>query len=161
MNLERLNQLFELDADAGVLRRRVASNNRVRVGEVAGSPGAKGYLVAGVDGKKQRVHRVIFLMAYGWLPEQVDHINGNRLDNRPANLRAASGAQNRHNTRIPATNKSGAKGVHLHAQSGKWRARCQVNGKKYSLGIHESVQLASAAATEFREKFHGQFARHQ
>jgi hypothetical protein len=88
----------------------------------------------------------------------VDHINGNPSDNRIANLREASDAQNCLNRKIRSDNKSGEKGVSADPKG--WRARINVNGKTVHLGYFESIDLAADAARRARERFHGEFCRH-
>jgi hypothetical protein len=89
----------------------------------------------------------------------VDHINGNGLDNRKANLRVATQAENSRNQRIARHNTSGLKGASLHRQTGKWRAQIVVGGKRYSLGLHDTPEIAHAAYAIASAKKHGEFGR--
>jgi hypothetical protein len=82
--------------------------------------------------------------------EQCDHINGNGLDNRRANLRSVTNAQNGRNCHRRSANPSSQfLGVHLNKKSGKWRAKVRIDGKQITLGSHDS-ELEAALA---REKF--------
>lgn len=81
----------------------------------------------------------------------VDHINGNGLDNRKANLRPCSNAENQQNRAGAASNsKSGVWGVSLD-KGGRWRADCRVNGVSNYLGLYDTIELAAEAVTKFRE----------
>jgi hypothetical protein len=98
-----------------------------------------------IDGnRKFRIARMI-AQFYG-LPIEgmlVDHINGNRLDNRLANLRAATRAQSCRNR--AGTSASGFIGVSWHNQRRKWRASITYNGRTYSLGLHDTPEAAALA----------------
>ena len=89
----------------------------------------------------------------------VDHKDGNGLNNRKSNLRLASRSQNMRNMKIRKDNASGSKGVSCHKQREKWAAYINVNGKRKNLGLHETVEKASAAYKAASLKFHGDFGR--
>lgn len=160
-SIERCHQLFELDRESGVLRWRAPTSNRVRVGDAAGHRRADGYLEVRIDGHTHRVHRVIFAMVHGFVPDEVDHRDGDPRNNRPANLRAANRSQNRQNSGLPRNNTSGTKGVSWSARAAKWQAQCMANGRRHSLGYYPTIQEASAAVRAARERLHGEFARHE
>ncbi len=103
--------------------------------------------------KKYYMHREI-LPGVG----QVDHANGNKTDNRRANLRSASRTENGRNRPRTQANSSGFKGVHFHRQSGKWRARIVVDKKPVSLGLHATPEAASAAYESAALQLFGEFA---
>jgi hypothetical protein len=88
----------------------------------------------------------------------VDHINGNRLDNRRANLRACTTAQNCLNRAIQRNSTSGYKGVTLHKQTGKWQAGITYQGKTTHLGLFPSAEEASEAYKQAAIRLHGEFA---
>ena len=118
------------------------------------------YMVARPLGKHQLIHRLIFLHQHGHLPKIVDHINGNSLDNRIENLRAATVSENMLNQKIRSDNKSGCKNVAWSSLHQQWRVRMLVNGKNRSLGTFDDLEFADLVAQEARSKFHGAFARH-
>jgi hypothetical protein len=126
----------------------------------AGNVTLNGYVTLGWRGKKWAVHRLIFVLCNGHSPPDVDHINGNRADNRPENLRAASRSDNLKNSRIRSDSTSGVKGVHWDAQSKKWRASVKVGGKKYYVGSSDNPAALVSVLREAREHLHGQFANH-
>lgn len=161
MNIERLRELFDLNRNTGELTRKVSVANNTKPGDLVGCIGSRGYLRVRVDGRLMMVHRIVFALAHGHLPEFVDHINGIKTDNRPENLRAATKAENGWNRRNDRSNTSGSKGVTFHRETGKWQAQCRLNGVKHYLGLHADIESASAAVRAFREKHHGEFARHE
>lgn len=95
------------------------------------------------------------------LSVQVDHINGNRLDNRKANLRICTHAQNQRNKIARQYDGKGHsfKGVTFLRKEGRWRARLTVNKKSYCGGVHKTPEQAARAYDELAKKYHGEFAR--
>lgn len=92
-----------------------------------------------------------------WPTSQVDHINGDRSDNRWANLRQATQSQNSMNIGRRSTNVSGFKGVHWNKATQKWRACITINQKKFHLGLFQTAELAFGAYQLAAEKHHGPF----
>jgi hypothetical protein len=91
---------------------------------------------------------------------EVDHANGNTLDNRRStNLRLATHAQNCQNRRRKSDNTSGVKGVHWNKESRKWRARIMAHGKRKLIGDFGSLADAQAAYAVAAREAHGEFAR--
>jgi hypothetical protein len=90
--------------------------------------------------------------------EQVDHANGDALDNRLCNLRVATTAQNMWNRGPPKHNTSGAKGVTWDRSRGRWMATIQANGRRRSLGRFVDKERAVAAYTRAATEIHGEFA---
>ncbi len=93
----------------------------------------------------------------GW--DFVDHINGDGLDNRRANLRPATHAQNMANRRLNANNKSGFKGVYWNKGSRKWHAQIACDGRKHHLGFYTSVIEAAHAYDDAATRLFGEYAR--
>ena len=87
----------------------------------------------------------------------IDHINGDKLDNRIENLRAATHSQNCMNRCQRSDNKSGVKGVRL--KKGKWYGSIVLNGKTHSAGYFTEKEDAAAAVDKLRKELHGEFAR--
>jgi hypothetical protein len=130
-----------------------------KVGDALSSLTDKGYLRSSVGGKSYRVHRLVFLYHHGYMPIQVDHIDGNRMNNRIENLREATSSQNNQNRK--ATSSSGVKGVVWHKQSKKWVASICVNRKSVHLGSFPSIEEAAFVANKARQSAHGEFYRGQ
>lgn len=94
---------------------------------------------------------------------QVDHINGNRADNRTCNLRLADCTDQMKNRAMPSNNTSGAHGVTLHKKSGMWQALIGVRGNSIYLGLYETIELAAEARAlaESKYGFHENHGRHK
>lgn len=104
-----------------------------------------GYRVGAICRNVVLAHRVIWMMAYGYVPEILDHINGDPSDNRLPNLREATQHINMRNARMSRRNASGTTGVAWHKQVGRWRAYITVDGRQRSLGLFDTVEDATAA----------------
>lgn len=103
-----------------------------------------------------RMHRVILCAADGI---DVDHIDGDGLNNRRSNLRLATKMQNGRNRFIGANNTSGIKGVYQQKKSGRWIARIKVCGASIYLGSFPDAGQAAAAYAKASAEFHGEFGR--
>lgn len=108
----------------------------------------------------EMLHQVVMRIPSG-SSLMVDHINGDRLDNRRENLRIATKSQNGHNQGIQRTNTSGYKGVTFHSSrgSGKWIAQIRVNGKRIHIGSFDDINVAAHEYNKAAIKHHGEFAR--
>src|SRR5690606_11618117 len=109
-----------------------------------------GYREVGIDGRLYKAHRVIWLYIAGEWPDEIDHINGDRSDNRFANLRAVSRAENMRNKRSYKNNRSGQNGVSWHNQDRRWIAYITINGKFKRLGgfINKDDAIAARLKAE-------------
>ena len=156
-----LRELFDLDGESGVLRWRKRVAFRIRIGDIAGSfHEATGYRVVQIGPKKYRAHRIVMAMVTGeWPSGEVDHINGNRADNRPANLRPSTRAQNMMNKSRYRSNKSGIKGVCWSRSHGKWHAQISIDRKVIGLGFFDEINEAADAYRLAAERHFGEFAR--
>ena len=90
---------------------------------------------------------------------QVDHINGDRSDNRRLNLRICTREQNSRNRKIPSNNISGYKGVYFRSDKKQWMACIRADGIKYHLGYFETREDAALAYNDAAVKYHSEFAR--
>ena len=118
------------------------------------------YARISVDGQGHKVHRIIFLYHKGYMPELIDHINGDRYDNRIENLREANTYQNRQNSRIYSTSKSGVKNVYWHKKMNKWCVSFTINYKRKIFGYYDILEEAKQVATSMRDKYFKDFANH-
>lgn len=154
----RVKELLEYDQDTGVFTWRVAlRKNQIRAGDVAGHLNVSlGYVTTSIDGVALYMHRLAWFWTYGVWPLQViDHINGNRADNRLINLRDVSNQTNVQNSKaISRKNTSGVRGVSWHKQRCKWTARIRVSGAYKSLGLFKTIKEAGAAYEEARALHH-------
>lgn len=156
-----LNELFEYRE--GHLYWKIKPSNRVKVkvGDLAGHKNAQNYMVVTIHGRRYRNHRVIFFMHHGYLPNEIDHIDGNTLNNKIQNLREATRSQNMANKKRYSSSVSGVKGVSWHKASKKWYVQVSSNKKHMFQGLFNDLELAELVAIEARNKYHGQFARHK
>ncbi len=148
MNLDELRRCIEYDPHDGVLRWIVPTSNRVKKGSRAGANHCKGYRQVRFGGVNVLEHRLVWFHFHGVWPEgQIDHINGDRLDNRIANLRDIPAADNQKNMKRNVRNKSGFTGVYLNKDTGMWVAR---GSKKEYLGQFECKATAAYLARRSR-----------
>lgn len=159
MNQKELREAFEY-RDGSLYRKKAAGGSRAGscVGWVTECNG-KPYRKMTFRGKTTYVHRAIFLMEHGYLPEVIDHANRDTLDNRIENLRAATQVLNMGNTALSAANTSGIKGVTYRKDTGKWAAQIMFMGKHISLGSHVRIEDAASAYAKASIRFFGEFAR--
>ena len=130
-------------------------NKQYLVGQEAGSIHKTGYRHVTWMNKIHKVHRLIFLLVYGYLPKEIDHINGDRQDNRIENLRAVNRSQNQRNRTTLVNNTSGYPGVSWHKKSKAWLVRVMKNGKLVYQHYFKDLELAGLVATEARSLYHG------
>lgn len=103
-----------------------------------------------------RANLLLHTFLTGW--PLVDHRNGNGLDNRRANLREATPAENSWNRRVRADSASGFKGVRWHTIGRKWQAQIQSDGTRKHLGLFGTPEAAAHAYDEAARELHGEFA---
>lgn len=132
------------------------------LGEEAGSTAqcrrGKSYVVIQINGRKYRRSHLAFLYLEGHLPRDcVDHINGNSLDDRWQNLRAATVTQNAWNHKHRTKKSDLPMGVRSTA-SGRFAARIGVKNVQISLGTFDTPSAAEAAYQNARKKYYGEFA---
>ena len=147
----RVRELFAYNPRTGAFWRikRVCNNCKLHFSNWSGTK--DGYQKLEIDGKCYRLHRVIWLFLYGSFPDQIDHINGNRLDNRPHNLRDVSHAENHKNKSIPSNNTSGVVGV--RQRTNRWEAVITTNHKIIYLGLFVSFNAAVTARKQAEKKY--------
>lgn len=118
-----------------------------------------GYAEINFAGKSYLAHRIIWWLVFGAEPDgEIDHINGNRADNRLSNLRLADRAQNARNCKVRSTSSTGVKGVSRDRNT--FRASCYAKGVRHYLGNYKTIEAAETAVREFREKNHNEFCNH-
>lgn len=153
----RLKELFHYDPESGHLRRILRTGkSRSFAGMNAGFKDGK-YLRVNVDHNVYKrnflVHRLIWLYMTGsWPQYQVDHIDGNPLNNKWENLRQATNGQNSLNRRLPKNNKTGIKGVTLNKKRNKYFVTI-------SLGWYNTLEEAAAVRREAELRYYGNFRR--
>ena len=120
-------------------------NKRYAGREALTSLSMYGYKRGVVLGRHAFAHRIIWLLAHGEWPIEIDHINGVKTDNRLCDLRSVSRQQNMKNKCIPKDNKTGVQGLKLDKRTGNWVAAIGVNGRMKHLGVFKTFDEAKAA----------------
>ena len=160
ITVDLVRKLYVYDPDTDNVRRRIGRGTRWHKGELVGTLGLNGYRYISINRKMYLAHRIVWLLHYGrWPVSDVDHINGNRDDNRIVNLREATRSENNINSIIPSNNTSGHKGCYYDKRRDCWYAEIWVNKKKVYLGRFESAQSAGDAYQAAAKKHYGEFAR--
>lgn len=154
LTAEEVRRHLSYCPDTGEFRWLISGKGRPAAGSIAGClNGTLGYWLIGMFNRRYWAHRLAWLMSHGEWPEhQIDHINGNRADNRLVNLRPATHAENQMNRHKSRPNKHGLKGVDICPKSGRYRARVVVSRKKHNLGYFDTPEQAHAAFLEARAR---------
>lgn len=137
-----------------------SNHHRCKVGEPIGSLTKSGYLEFSFDNKRYYVHRVVWFLNTGSQPEgEIDHIDGNRLNNSFENLRVTTRVQNSRNVKPHRDSKSKFKGIYFEKRLNLWRARCHTSGKSHCGGFHETEEEAAKAYDTLAIRLHGEHAK--
>ena len=147
--------------DDGVLYWKESPSNNVPKNSPAGSLDNRGYLRTKINRRQYLNHRLIYLLFTGELPECIDHIDGNKVNNKIENLRKATNSQNNCNAKISKRNTSGHKGVTWHKLKNKWQAQIYLQGTNYFFGLYDNIEDAVKAVRDNRQNIHQEFARHE
>lgn len=151
--------LLWYDPSSGVIRWREYRTGNAMQNDLAGWV-ENGRRRIEIGGKAYLAHRVAYFLHTGKQPPRfLDHRDGDALNNRFANLRPATRRQNNRNKGVYANNSTGYRGVTYCQDSGKYRARAGVNGKKKAIGRFETAEAASQAYEDFTRKAYGEFYR--
>lgn len=164
LTAEYARERLDYDPDTGILRwkpvqcaatdRNWRSWNGKNAGKAAGSINGCGYRMLSINGRSYQSHRVAWLIQIGeWPSEFVDHINGDKDDNRWVNLRAATCSQNTGNRRRKTGSRLKYRGVRKHGN--KWQATFNA---KY-LGLYETERAAAIAYNAEAKRHWGEYAR--
>lgn len=162
--VERMHALFELDQETGQLTWRENTRNAGRLaGWVCKS---SGYRMVGVSvngrNRNLRAHHIVWALVHGaWPSLQIDHRNRIRDDNRPSNLREATGAQNQGNVPVKRNSATGIKGVHRRRRhlAKPFKASIRVSGRQTHLGYFATAEEAGAAYAAAAKAHFGEFAK--
>lgn len=156
LTLDLLKTVLRYDRDTGQFIWLVETGT-ARIGQVAGSVSRKGYLQIGFANRSYAAHRLAWLYEFGSAPSLViDHINGDKRDNRIANLRNVSQRANIENQRKPSgKNKtSGLLGVWKTSGTRKFVSRITANGKRHHLGYFDTAQEGHEAYVSAKRRLH-------
>lgn len=159
-SLHRLKNAFAL-TDDGVLVRSNPRSKKSKDGRTGTSVSSDGYRYVGLDYKKYPEHRIVWALFHNKIPEtSIDHIDGNKSNNHPSNLRLCSQSQNRQNINTPRANTTGVTGVYLEKRTKfpSWYAQIKVGKERINLGTFDSLDKAVAARREAELSYFGEFA---
>jgi hypothetical protein len=163
-SLEYLQTRISVDVEAGRVYWIDATKHHAPLnGKEAGSPRksshtGKFYWHVKVDTQPLKRSHLVFLFAHGrWPGLQIDHINGESLDDRIENLREATVTQNAWNHKSRRKSSSTPMGVRV-TREGKYQARIAVNKKQIAIGTFDTPDLASQAYQQKRKEFFNEYA---
>lgn len=176
---EILKQLLAYDPDTGALTWKERPLKMFETGknpsrhhkrwntQFAGKPALSyvskgGYKVGAIFNNDLYAHRVIWALCHDeWPQDHIDHINGDKLDNRICNLRVVTKQENACNMKRHKANTSGYTGVAWSTAANKWRAYITHEGKRVSLGVYVDIEEAAKArkAAEVKYGFHPNHGR--
>jgi hypothetical protein len=153
---EQAGELLAYDPDTGKFTwlKPPVGAHRVSASSIAGCIRRDGYRVIGLHGRDYKAHRLAFLLVTGaWPVGQVDHINGDKADNRWSNLRDVRPSVNRQNLRrATAGSKTGLLGA--TPDCGRYRAQIELNGRAQYLGLFDTAEAAHAAYLKAKRQHH-------
>jgi hypothetical protein len=151
---EQIAQILRYDHETGNLYRLKRSSAKFPNGNLAGTKTSYGYIRVRIENMYYMAHRIAWLLHFGAWPNcQIDHINGDRSDNRICNLRDIEQAVNIQNqTKAQAGNKSGFLGVSPH--NGRWLAQISIGRRKKYIGMFDTPELAHAAYVNTKRAVH-------
>lgn len=155
-----LRSVLSYDEKTGAFTRLTGRN----AGKIAGCLDSKGHrqirLSGDGAGRLYSAHRLAFFYVTGvWPSKDIDHINGNRDDNRWCNLREATKSENGANSKLSSRNTTGFKGVSLEKKTGRWNAYIGVGRKHVYVGTFDTPEEAGAAYIQKAQELFGEFAR--
>jgi len=156
LTADRANEVFSDDGQSLLWMAPTARRNKR--GQLAGTVRPDGYMQVCVDGKLYLAHRVLWLMRTGaWPVGEIDHINGDKTDNSPSNLREVSKSGNMQNIRqaFSSNSSTGLLGVSVEKKTGKFYARICVDGKQKTLGTFDCPKDAHVAYLDAKRRLHG------
>lgn len=158
--IDELRRMFEYDSESGSLIYRSRASTRAPAGSKAGFLNHKGYRLVGIKGKQYRAHRIILAIASGQWPSPdlvIDHINGVKTDNRPANLRLADNSQNQ--SAAPSRRgDSGLRGASWDKRNGRWKSKIMKGKKPIHIGYFDTKEEAHEAYCRVAGSIHGEFS---
>lgn len=154
LTAERLRELLHYDPLTGTFTRLVAASN-AGAGAHAGCAAKNGYMRCNVDGRLYYMHRLAWLyMTGGWPAGDIDHVDGDRANNRWANLRAATRSQNAQNRSATSAASSGVRNVYFDNPSGRWQVKVMVNYRSKSFGYYQTIEEAAEVARLAKSDMH-------
>ena len=149
----------------GTVRYKKGSGKYAAIKRKAGDPvhsslTGGGYHQVCFGGIQMFLHAIVFALVNGYVStKNIDHINNNKSDNHPNNLRECTCTENNWNQSIRKSNTSGIKNVRWHGQRNKWVVSLRTKYGRMSFGLYSDLELAALVAESAMDKYHGKFAR--
>lgn len=161
-DIAELGEFLRYEPETGHLywlKRPGRFTSKAKPGQVAGAKNAGGYMVINFRRRMFYCHRIAWALVHGtWPVSQIDHIDGDKANNRIANLRLCNHRQNACNS-VKRPGASGTVGVTQVKQTGRWKAQVSENGKHRFIGTYASKHEAAAAYWSAKEQIAGEFFR--
>lgn len=173
-----LHEIFAYDPETGILSHKTRPRcmfksgynggetswktwNAQNAGKTVANSGSGGYLRVNINGKRYLAHRLIWVMTHGEWPGEIDHINGDRADNRLCNLRAVNRQENLRNLARRSDNTSGYTGVSYSKRDGVFIAYITIDGRAKVIGRYATADKAAEARAKAQSEagFHPNHGR--
>ena len=156
LEASELRKIFCYNPITGAIKWKISPSSCIKAGSVAGTVSkASGYIRIGIRGWNYAAHQLAWAIHYGkWPDMQIDHIDGDRSNNRKSNMRLVTNAENAQNRKPAANSKSGIVGVTWSKASGGWQAKITLNGAEKNLGTYSTKEAAAARYAEEKRRLH-------
>lgn len=154
-DFELFSQCLSYNHETGDFTWKISPSRGTKAGSIAGCLN-HGYRRIKLRGRRYFAHRIALLLAEGsWPPNDVDHIDGDGTNNRLANLRHATRAENNQNQRrAHKGSHSGVLGAYFHKRMKKWQSSVAVGGKSFHLGTFSTLEEAEFRYLEAKRRLH-------
>ena len=150
--LDEMKQYLSYDPETGDFT-WIKTQGTSKTGKIAGSLHGNGYIIISFNSNGYRTHRLAWLFTHGkWPNNFIDHVDGNRSNNKINNLRDVTDQENKFNIK-KVNAKSGYRGAYK-TKCGKWEAKISLNGKLIHLGTFDTSELANEAYQAAKLKYH-------
>jgi hypothetical protein len=167
LTAETVREILNYDPETGIFKwkwreDRAACWNTRYSGKVAGrvTSNSHGYMEIAINYRLYKTHRLAWLIVYGeWPPNDIDHKDGDKKNNRIANLRLATRQENIRNSGLRKNNRTGVSGVCWRKDCGKFRVRIKVSSKEIHLGYFDTFTEATAARHAAEIEYFGEFRK--
>ena len=154
-DFELFSQYLSYDLETGEFTWKISPSRGSKVGDIAGTT-SHDYRRIRLHGKAYFAHRIAILITEGaWPPNEIDHIDGDKSNNRLANLRHATRSENNQNQRrAHKGSRSGVLGAYFHKRMKKWQSSVAVDGKSFHLGTFSTMEEAQSRYLEAKRRLH-------
>lgn len=156
LSQKRLRELLLYSPERGFFTWKI-TKGKIKANSIAGTLHRDGRRQIQIDGRIYKEHRLAWFYVYGYMPDELDHINRNAADNRLVNLRLCSHQENLLNRGKYRNNTSGFPGVSWDRRRGQWEAYARLDGRRKFIGRFDDFEKAVKARTDFCNKNYGEF----